>query len=109
MIIFSTAAFWHDAPVDPLAEVEQVLERPAFVAGADDLLGRAAAEPLDGGQAEDDLAVLRRRSRLAAVDVRRQHVDAELAGVGDVIDQHVALVAVVDLADESSAAMNSAV
>ena len=29
MTIFSTAAFWHDAAVDPLAEVEEVLELPA--------------------------------------------------------------------------------
>ena len=48
----------HDAAVDPLAEVEEVLERPARLAGADDLLGGAAAEPLDGGQAEDDAVVL---------------------------------------------------
>ena len=76
------------------------LNGPPCVAGADDLLGGPAAEPLDGGQAEDDLAVLHGEVRLARVDVRRQHVDAELAGVGDVIDHDVALVAVVDLAGQ---------
>ncbi len=73
---------------------------PPCVAGADDLLGGPAAEPLDRGQAEDDAVVLHVEVGLAAVDVRRQHLDAQPAGVVDVLDQDVALVAVVDLAGE---------
>ena len=47
----------HDLEIDALAEVEEVAERPAVAAGPDDLVGRPAAQALDGGQAEDDLAV----------------------------------------------------
>ena len=42
------------------------LNGPLLGAGADDLLGGAAAEALDGGQAEDDLAVRDGEVRLAA-------------------------------------------
>ena len=66
--------------VDALAEIEQILERPAFRAGPHDLFRAAAAKPLDRRQAEDDLAVCDREIGLAAVDVRRQHLDAEVAG-----------------------------
>ena len=86
--------------IDALAEVEQVLERPALCPRPRDRLGGAAAAALDRRQAEDDLAVAHREVRFAGVDARRQHLDAEPAGVGDVLDHDVALVAVLDLAGQ---------
>jgi hypothetical protein len=69
-----------DAAVHPLAEVEQVLELAAVGAGADDLERRPAADPLDGGEPEDDAVVLHVEVGHPAVDVRREHVDAQLGG-----------------------------
>src|SRR5262249_17920513 len=82
--------------VDAFAEVEQVAEGPSFRPGADDFFGGSAAEALDRHQPEDDLLAGDAELRLADVDARRQHLDAKLPRVGDVVNHHVALVAVLD-------------
>jgi hypothetical protein len=76
----------HRAKVHPLAEVVEVSERPFLLPGADDLLGRPSPEAFDRHEAKEDLAVFDGEVRLPAVDVRGQHLDSELAGVGDVLD-----------------------
>src|SRR5207245_10263315 len=57
-----------DLQVDALTQIENVLEAPAFRAGAHDLVGAAPATALDGGQAEDDLAGLHGEDRLRPED-----------------------------------------
>src|SRR5579884_881119 len=83
--------------IDALAEVEEIPKAAALGADADDLLGRAAANALDGGQTEDDLAVVDGELPIAGIDIRRQHLDAHFACVGNVVHHDVALAAILNL------------
>ena len=69
--------------VDPRAEVGQRPELAALVAGRDDRLDGALADVLDRQQPEPDGVALDRELELAAVDVRRQDLDAHPAALGD--------------------------
>ncbi len=71
-----------------------------LAAGANDLLGGAAAQTLDRDQAEENAILLHGEIGLAFVDVGRPHRAAEPLGVVDVLDHDVALVAVLDLAGQ---------
>ena len=55
--------------IDTLAEIEEVPVGPSFLAGADDLLGGAAANPLDGGESKENLALGNRELDLAGVNI----------------------------------------
>jgi hypothetical protein len=73
----------HGLGVDAFAEVEEVRKPSALGADADDLLGGAAAEALDGGHSEEDttahdvksgwLALTSGGNTSAAGGVRRQY------------------------------------
>ena len=94
--------------IDPLAEVEQVLERPALAAGGDDRLARAAAAALDRRQAELNLAVGHGEIDVRAVHVGRQHLDPHPLAIFHVLDQRILRLKLrSSISPESSAAMNS--
>src|SRR5262245_26027252 len=86
-----------DAQVDPLAEIEEVFERPLVPAGAGDVLGSAAADAFDRRQSEENLAVGNLEISAAGIDVGRQDLDTESAGIVDVLHQAISLVAILDL------------
>src|SRR5262249_37526054 len=90
----------YDPLVEALAEVENVAESAAVVAGAYDVVGGAAADALDGGHSEDNVVSRDGEIGDTVVEAWRQDLDAKLLGVVDVLDHDVALVAVVDLARE---------
>src|SRR5690606_32608695 len=87
------------AQVDPLAEVGQVAERAAFVAGVQYVLERALSGVLDRNQAKTDTAraVLQRlnvKVDHAVVDVRRQDGNAQALALGQKRGDLVGVVAV---------------
>ena len=71
------------AQVDPRAEVGQRAELAALGPGRDDRLDGALADVLDRQQAEPDGVALDGELEVAAVDVRRQDLDAHPAALGD--------------------------
>ena len=71
--------------IQPLAEVHERLVRPVLLALAGQAAHEGAADVLDGGQAKADVLARDRKAVLRAVDVGRQHADAHLLGLGDVL------------------------
>ena len=80
----------HRAGVATVAQIEQVAERLAGLAGLDDCLHGNAADALDRRHAKtNDRAVPRRgEQHLAFVDIRRQHLDVQRPGL---VGQHAQL------------------
>jgi hypothetical protein len=79
----------HDLAADAETELVQARERSAVLAGDDDGLDRLRADALDRAQSEPDRAAHDREVLAALVHVRRQHLDAVLAALGDVLERVV--------------------
>src|SRR5206468_7047793 len=91
-----------DAMIDALAEIKNVLEGAVRFAGADDFFGSAAAQAFDGHEAKENAAIGDGEIDMVSVDVGRHHRDTQAAGVVNVLNEDVPLVAVLDFAGEES-------
>ena len=78
-------ALVHGAQIDPLAKIEQRLERLV----RDDRGDRGFPDILNSSQSESNAAWSRREVHIAGIDIRRQDCDSHVAALVDVFDDLV--------------------